>query len=624
MVQGVRSFVLVTVGLVLLALSNHQGSFRSPKFSSSVSPSLRCQEVLKIALWGMSKHGGSTLGKLDDAKTAEKALQLFVEKIDPYKILFTNAEVDSFKATGRKKWQSLIHDQSCGYFSAWLESTYPRTTKRLARTVQEGSFAESMILPKSKKEFTFTKPKTWAADESELKARVIRVGLEILKSTPKSVLSAYKGKLADLVESSLEESAIPEVNASSTVLAKSILGTFDPYTTYLSSSEFEDFYSDLSGGTSGIGIRVRKVPSGLLVEEVLKDSAASRSGKIKKDDVITRVDDVPTDALSYTEAKRLLKGADGTQVKLELRAGDAGPKRLELTRKHFDFEEAKISAKKINSVEVVSIPGFYGGVGFTAEGSDVKSSAEDLRQILEELNQKETKPQALVLDLRGNPGGFLEEAVSMASFFVGSQPVVGVVEKEQTRVLKEELQTPLYDGKLVVLVDSGTASAAEVLAGALSDLQRAIIVGTPRTYGKGTVQKLFSLDEELLEIGLTQTKGNGVLKLTTSIFYSPMGHSPANGGIKSDLTLPSALMASKEDYGTAPSMAVEEEKPFLDEETVLQLKLKQEMNKGLIDSLKELSASRLKNEPPKMAEDRALVEASSIAADLAKTGNPAF
>jgi C-terminal peptidase prc len=237
--------------------------------------------------------------------------------------------------------------------------------------------------------------------------------------------------------------------------------------------------------------------------------------------------------------------------------------------------------------------------------------SEDFKQRVTEELLKDTSHLGLVLDLRGNPGGYLEEAVGMGSMFVGSKPIVGVLEEGKTRVLKEETgNLPLYQKPLVVLVDPGSASAAEVLSGALKDYQRAIIVGSPRTYGKGTVQKLFHLEDPLLFASNSGPLGTGVVKLTTSVFYSPLGHTPANGGVTADIVL------NDKNKLAGQVNKIGDILPIVDNDLRLELEKGSESHQSAIQFLSEKSQERVAGAEIKSA-DSELDEAVAIVSDLA-------
>ena len=179
-----------------------------------------------------------------------------------------------------------------------------------------------------------------------------------------------------------------------------------------------------------------------------------------------------------------------------------------------------------------------------------------------------------MIDLRGNPGGYLEEAVAIAGFFLGSRPIVGVKDNSELRILKSELNvTPIYTGPLLVAIDEETASAGEVLASVLKDYQRAILVGAAASFGKGSVQKLFQLDDPFLDLKVNEK--TGVMKLTTSVFFSPLGHSPSNGGVTSHVVL-SRATPKKASPSFYKNQKVVEEQPLLDPREIERIRKQEE------------------------------------------------
>lgn len=620
-----KTVVLTTFGLVLLALSNRPQTLSIPALTHETftkDTPLSCEEIVKVTQWGSLRYGGPKHQALKSPQIGQRFLQVFLEKLDPHKLLFTQNEVEDFKREGLKNWQSLVSAGNCGYFDAWVRAHYPvaklRVEARIALLPVETIFRKTKASESTRlKKFTH-----FASSAKELAERLEWAADAIAQGTSKQVIAAYANKRQILIEGFNE--VLFEATASpSTLVAKSLLGTFDPYSTYFSKTEFEDFYSDLSAGTTGIGIRVQKVPQGFLVEKIVKNSSAADSRAIHEGDVITAIDGIPVEMVSMVDVRDLLKGEADTIVNLkllDLKTQDQHT--IALKRQHFDFEEARVKEKTVQAkgaeVAVVEIPNFYGKAGFGEDESEETTSSMDLKEVLEKIVNQPKKVKSVVLDLRGNPGGFLEEAVSMAGMFVGNKPVVGVVEQEKTRVMQDELaKAPLYQGPLVVLVDEGTASAGEVLAGALKDLQRAVVVGSSKTYGKGSVQKLFHLDDDLLQIGLKHQSGNGVLKLTTSVFYSPLGHSPANGGVKSDIAFAKTIRKETlEEYGHAALMEVPEIQPFLDDIALSQLRLKEQINQKTLELLRGKSSERMHRIESNSNQDLELEEAVSIAADL--------
>jgi carboxyl-terminal processing protease len=328
--------------------------------------------------------------------------------------------------------------------------------------------------------------------------------------------------------------------------------------------------------------------------------------------------------VAFEEAKKLLKGPEKSLVSLGVHCAHRSSSQpwvdLVLERTQFDLEETKIAfnwkspkTETAKKVAVISIPTFYGRGGLES-GVEEKSVSEDFKNRLDQELLKETSHAGLVIDLRGNPGGYLEEAVSLGALFVGNRPIVGVLEDGRTRVLKDTtVVQPLYHRPLVVLVDEDSASAAEVLTGALKDYQRAVVVGSSRTYGKGTVQKLFPLEDPLLFSPLNgESLGTGVVKLTTSVFYSPLGHTPANGGIKTDI-----VVKERSNSNESLSKAAQDILPIVDKELERELESGLTQHQQNIELLKVKSRERLDSEPS-LVEDKDLEEAIAIVSDLAQ------
>ena len=244
------------------------------------------------------------------------------------------------------------------------------------------------------------------------------------------------------------------------------------------------------------------------------------------------------------------------------------------------YREQKVASQWLSSgakkrIALISIPSFYGRGGLGEKEEVSSSSSEDFQKELLKLTKSSAPLDALVIDLRGNPGGYLEEAVAIAGFFLGSKPIVGVKDNSELRILKSEFNvTPIYTGPLLVAIDEETASAGEVLASALKDYQRAVLVGAAASFGKGSVQKLFQLNDPFLDLQVNEK--TGVMKLTTSVFFSPLGHSPSNGGVTSHVVLSSAT-PKKSSPSFYKNQKVAEEQPLLDPGEIEKIR-KQEEN----------------------------------------------
>ncbi|MEF3192753.1 MAG: S41 family peptidase [Halothiobacillaceae bacterium] len=296
---------------------------------------------------------------------------------------------------------------------------------------------------------------------------------------------------------------------------RGMLAGLDPHSAYLDPEEFKELQAGTSGTFGGLGIEVGMEDGFVKVIAPIDDTPAQRAG-LQAGDLIIRLDDKPVQGMSLNDAVKLMRGEPGTKIKLTVvRKGLEKPLELSL-------ERAIIRVKSVKSR--VLEPG-YGYVRITQFQSQ---TADQLRQAVEELQEQAGgKLSGLVLDLRNNPGGVLQASVSVADAFLDD----GLVVYTDGRVKDAKLRYSAHPGDLlngapmVVLVNGGSASASEIVAGALQDHKRAIIMGS-RTFGKGSVQTIQEL------------ANGGAVKLTTSRYYTPSGRSIQAEGIVPDILLP--------------------------------------------------------------------------------------
>jgi carboxyl-terminal processing protease len=287
----------------------------------------------------------------------------------------------------------------------------------------------------------------------------------------------------------------------------------DDFTSYLTPDKLEDLYAMIDGNFVGLGIELKLDKEGLRLIGVIRGGPAWEAG-LQPGDQIVSVDGVIIKGMALDESANRLQGAEGTAIELGIVRRDKTSRTLRLVRRHIEVE----SVTRAKIVDPVARIGYLRLSGFQ------KTSTDELDQAIAALIKQGM--QALVLDLRGNPGGLLNVAVDMASRFIDSGLIVSTRGRAQgqTQMLSANGQFrwkfPLY-----VLVDHDSASASEILAGALQDHQRATIVGS-RTYGKGSVQSIFSL-----------RAAPAGLKLTTAKFYSPRNRPYSEQGVQPDVPI---------------------------------------------------------------------------------------
>ncbi|MGQ0679212.1 MAG: S41 family peptidase [Actinomycetota bacterium] len=318
-------------------------------------------------------------------------------------------------------------------------------------------------------------------------------------------------KLLDEAQSLIDSSALEQPGQQELIqgAVRGLLqGLEDPYASYLDPQAYRSFSDEhISGQFSGVGVWLNKEAEQVKVVTVLQDSPAGVAG-IRSGDVIVEVDGKPVAALGLDEVAQKILGREGTEVRIKI-VRDAGePKDFVLNRRKLDVPSLK--SRLEGAIGVIELQSFTGGVGVR------------IREDISSLADKGAK--GFILDMRGNPGGSLEEAVDVASAFLNGGVVVAYRERGKPEAVFEARGTPQTDSPLVVMVDEGSASAAEIVAGAIQDRQRGLIVGN-ETYRKGSVQRVFGLSD------------GSAIKLTIASYYTPSGRAIGERGVIPDVTV---------------------------------------------------------------------------------------
>lgn len=316
-------------------------------------------------------------------------------------------------------------------------------------------------------------------------------------------------------------------------------GAFDPHTTYLPPAEEAELGIALTGRLEGIGATLREQEHYILVNDLVPGGAAWQQGKLEVGDLILSVAQEgkdPVDVMDMPIGKvvSMIRGPKGTVVVLTVKKPDGSLKTISITRDVVRIEAsyargAILKTKGSGEVGYVHLPGFYGESSKPGE----RNATSDMRAILTQLTKKGVK--SLVFDLRGNGGGLLTHARDIAGLFVKEGPVVQTKDgKGAVEVLRDKDPSVAFSGNVVVLVDRFCASAAEIVAGALQDYERAVVVGTSATHGKGTVQAVIDLDRQ------TRSNGDplGLYKVTVQEYFRVSGGSTQLKGVVPDVLLP--------------------------------------------------------------------------------------
>jgi carboxyl-terminal processing protease len=320
----------------------------------------------------------------------------------------------------------------------------------------------------------------------------------------------------------------------------SFVSQFDPHTNYLAPQDKDRFDISMSGKLEGIGARLQKQRDNVKIVEVISGGPAWTNGELEVGDLIQKVkqedeeEAVDIRGMRLDDAVDLIKGPKGTRVVLTVKKVDGSTQSINIVRDVVEIEEtyAKSSTVKRNGelFGIINLPKFY----FDMQNYDERNAASDIKKELERLNEIDAK--GLVIDLRNNGGGSLSTVVDIAGFFIDKGPVVQVRDaKNNTEVLKDSDSNVIWDKPLVILVNELSASASEILAAAMQDYERAVVIGSKQTYGKGTVQNVVDLNRWMRNSSFGDM---GALKITTQKFYRINGGSTQLKGVESDVAVP--------------------------------------------------------------------------------------
>jgi carboxyl-terminal processing protease len=381
--------------------------------------------------------------------------------------------------------------------------------------------------------------------------------------------------------------------------------SYDPHSEYMSPSDMENFNIQMRLSLVGIGAVLRTDDGYAKIVEVVPGGPADKDGRLKANDKIAAVaqgnqpfEDVVDMKLDKVVEK--IRGSKGSQVRLQVIPANATDpskrKVIEITREEVKLKESEAKGEVIDSVNPegkqvkigwLTVPSFYAEMDKHGEG-DAKSTTKDVRRIIERM--KKEGIEGLVIDLRRDGGGSLEEAINLTGLFVGSGPVVQAKDANgKVTVAKDEEGQPFYTGPVIVLANRLSASASEIFAAALQDYGRAVIVGDQRSFGKGTVQTLLDVGK-FMPLFHDEGSKAGSLKLTIQKFYRVSGGSTQHRGVLSDIVLPSPTDTPEIGESSLPN-------PLAYDEVDPQPVNKFAFTSPFIATLKERSADRVSKDP---------------------------
>ena len=478
----------------------------------------------------------------------------FIESLDPWKLYFVQSDIDEF----RRRRDSLDDDVKRGDVSfayQVLDRFLRRVDQRLPVIQNLIDTAHDFTQPESI--VTDRKQTQWAKTDAELEdtwRKRIKYDLLVQKmeeTPPDEAKDKLRRRYASFAKRMHQMTADELLE----IYLSSLTASFDPHTSFMSPGTLENFEIGMRLQLDGIGAQLKSEDGYTTIVELTPGGAADRDGRLKSKDRVVGVGQgregeiVDTVDMNLNEVVKLIRGKRGTVVRLKVvPVGDNAPKVYDITRDKIELKDAEARGEIIEHgkkadgspyrIGVINLPSFYMDMAGAQQGqADFKSSTRDTERLLADFRQKGV--DCVVLDLRNNGGGSLPEAIKLTGLFIDRGPVVQIKDADaQVRPYDDVDPGVTWDGPLVVLTNKFSASASEILAGAIQDYGRGLIVGDDATHGKGTVQSLLDLGRQLFQ-RFDNAPSLGAIKITMQQFYRPSGASTQLEGVKSDVVLPS-------------------------------------------------------------------------------------
>ncbi|WP_341657202.1 carboxy terminal-processing peptidase [Blattabacterium cuenoti] len=508
-----------------------------------------------------------------DNDFSKKVYDKFFEKLDNQKHFFIQKDLEDLSLYREKIDDFWIHGDPT-FFNIIM--------KRFFRRVKEAEFICFQILRKSfdfnqkeiyilgEQKFSYPKnQKEWI--EKWRKYLKYMTLLEIITSTKQKEITStkqkeitstkqkeiwknaffnekerYRKKVEKYIQEYFRKIKIKKESDWFSIYVNVITSQYDPHTNYFSPKEKEIFDLNISGQTEGIGVELQDDKGFPTIVKLISGGPAWKNKKIEIGDRIIRVaTNVNSESKNVVgilleNSIRLIRGKKGSKVKLTIQKKNGSIEEVILTREI--IEKKEIFAKSVIILDknddkygLICLPEFY----FNPENKNGRNAAQDMKKIIQELKKENIK--GILIDIRNNGGGSLDAVIEIAGFFLGKVPILQIGKpNKKKKILKSHENKVLWTGPLVILVNEFSASASEILAAAIKDYKRGIIVGSDQTYGKGTIQAIYTLNRFL-----HSNEELGALKLTINKFYRVNGSSTQLKGVNSDIILPRKNMKNK-------------------------------------------------------------------------------
>jgi len=549
----------VLTSVVALALIPFLSGAAVTPAAKSTAPEIGQAQV--AAAVGLILDRSHFLGQKFDDAISQRFFDNYLKEVDPNHLHFLQSDIAEFSVLG-----SALDDLTLDRGDTTpAHKIYARFVQRLAQRV---AFVKETL---AKERFDFTGKDTWTADrQKETWPQDLAAARQLWRGSLR--YEYLQEKLADKKPDEIARILLRrydrtlrtanEVESSEIfeIYLNALAHAYDPHTDFMGPSQMEDFAMQMNLRLCGVGATLESDDGYCTVKELITGGPAARSGRLQPGDRVVAVQqgrNEPVDIVDMPlhKAINLIRGPKGSRVRLTVipasAPGESVRKIVTLVRDEIKLEEQEAKAYiadmpwqgRTVRLGVIDLPVFYADMEERRD-SRSKSASEDVARLLMKLNDE--RIDGLVLDLRRNGGGSLEEAIAITGFFIPAGPVVQTREADgQVQVDSDDDGQALYTGPLVVLTGRMSASASEIVAGALQDHGRALIVGDPSTFGKGTVQFIIPIADVMRRSGVTPTSDTGSIKMTIAKFYRPGGASTQLRGVTPDITLPSPTDVAK-------------------------------------------------------------------------------
>jgi carboxyl-terminal processing protease len=555
-----KKILLGVLAVTLGAVIDSSGSASRVQAEGLKGPNMTDRAIARIVSRYLPRKHVS--GESLNDEYSRRSLEIFLKALDPMKLYFYKADIDEFMQKSDQV-DDMVSEGKVEFAYEMFKRFLSRVDERLVSAEQilksqlDFTVEESIVVDPEAAQYP-----TSLESANDRWRRQIKYSILVLEEDGKTTEEAIQQLTRRYQRTAKRWHQFSDHQLLELFLT-SVTSSYDPHTTYMSPSTLDNFNIQMRLNLEGIGAALQEKDGETVVSKVIPGGAADKAGVLREDDRIVTVgqnesgDMVDVVEMPLDEVVKLIRGPAGSVVRLGVKTGGVGETNVvRIVRAKVELEDSAARGEIVPGparpdgtkpqIGYINLPSFYMDMeGARSNRPDFRSSTRDVARILQDFRAKNV--DAVVLDLSTNGGGSLTESVNLTGLFIDRGPVVQVKDGNGgVEAYADEDSGVAWDGPLVVVTSKFSASASEILAGAIKDYRRGVIVGDPATHGKGTVQTLLDLDRELFS-------GNGqklgALKVTQQQFYLPGGESTQRGGVTADVVLPS--LTSQMDVGEA-------------------------------------------------------------------------